>query len=312
MAQDAQGVAIVYQAKTRLLGLYQRTQFLPTWSYNRFCRVINVINTFTTNGLKDIPDSDTYHDCITSLSESLAEVKNTCDCQDCDTPYTRYGALQALEPMISNLDSCTNKWAAEDSIQIVTATASGEGTGTVKSNVGGINFTYTTATNTGSTTPINGGTRVILTAAGTNGSTASWTDCKAKGGTPAGDGTVTATCTINSISADMAVMFFTSAQIYRVTATASGTGTGTVVSNVGGISYTYSPTTTTGAITSTPLHGGTNVVLTATGTNSSTVEWTVCGANGGTAAGNGTGTATCTINSISAEKTMGVVFTLGN
>ncbi len=76
----------------------------------------------------------------------------------------------------------------------ITANATGTGAGTVASNTGGINYTYPT-NNTGTTSAINHGTSVTLTATAGTGSTVSWTTCT---GTIGGTSTTT-TCTFNSL-----------------------------------------------------------------------------------------------------------------
>jgi hypothetical protein len=77
----------------------------------------------------------------------------------------------------------------------VTATATGNGTGTAASNIGGINYYYQT-NNTGTTTALNHGTNVVLTATAGTGSKVSWTTCT---GAASGNGTATATCTFSSL-----------------------------------------------------------------------------------------------------------------
>jgi hypothetical protein len=188
----------------------------------------------------------------------------------------------------------------------VTANANGNGTGNVASNVGGINYNYP-ANNTGTTSTLNYGTNVVLTATVGIGSTASWNDCVAAGGTVAGNGTATATCTFSSLDGAKTVAATFTLKTYTVTANANGNGTGNVASNVGGINYNY-PANNTG--TSSAINFGTNVVLTATAGTGSTAAWNDCVAAGGTVAGNGTATATCTFSSLNGNKTVTATFTL--
>ncbi|MBI5634305.1 MAG: M6 family metalloprotease domain-containing protein [Nitrospirae bacterium] len=77
----------------------------------------------------------------------------------------------------------------------VTATATGSGSGTVSSSLGGINYSYPPDA-TGTTSPLDYGTAVTLTATAAAGSTASWTTCS---GTSSGNGTLTATCSYTSL-----------------------------------------------------------------------------------------------------------------
>jgi hypothetical protein len=188
----------------------------------------------------------------------------------------------------------------------VTANASGNGTGNVSSNVGGINYNYPT-NNTGTTSPLNYGSNITLTAAAGTGSTASWTDCTSQGGTVAGNGTTNATCTYNNLTGSMIFSVTFTLDQFTITANANGNGTGTVSSNVGGMNYNY-PANNTG--TSSAINYGTSVVLTAAAGIGSTAAWNDCVAAGGTIAGNGTATATCTFSSLDGNKTVTVTFTL--
>ena len=155
--------------------------------------------------------------------------------------------------------------------------------------------------NTGTTSALNHGTNVVLTAAATTGSTVAWTTCT---GAASGNGTAQATCTYASLDGNKTAAAAFTLNTYTVTATAQGNGAGTVQSNVGGVSYSY-PAVNTG--TTSALNHGTNVVLTATASPGSTVAWTTCT---GTPLGNGTGQATCTYASLDGNKTAAATFTL--
>ena len=78
---------------------------------------------------------------------------------------------------------------------IVTATATGNGTGAVSSNAGGISYSYP-VNNTGTTSLISYGTNVTLTATADTGSTVSWTACS---GNASGNGTALATCSYSAL-----------------------------------------------------------------------------------------------------------------
>ncbi len=182
----------------------------------------------------------------------------------------------------------------------VTANAQGNGAGTVQSNVGGVSYGYP-GTNTGTTSALNHGMNVVLTATASTGSTVSWTTCT---GTASGNETVQATCTYASLDGNKTAAATFTLNTYAVTANAQGNGAGTVQSNVGGVSYNY-PTGSTG--TTSALNHGMNVVLTATASAGSTVAWTTCT---GTASGNGTAQTTCTYSSLDGNKTAAATFTL--
>lgn len=80
----------------------------------------------------------------------------------------------------------------------VGANATGSGSGGVSSNPSGIAFAYPAA-NTGAA-QFNYGREVVLTAAASLGSTASWSGtCTAAGGVESGNNTASATCTLNDL-----------------------------------------------------------------------------------------------------------------
>lgn len=97
-----------------------------------------------------------------------------------------------------------------------------------------------------------------------------------------------------------------SIQTYTVTANASGSESGTVSSNTGGILYSYPATNTE---TTTALNHGTLVTLTATPVSASAAAWwTTCpGTTGGSLSA-----ATCTFNSLDGNKTAEASFTRAN
>jgi len=184
----------------------------------------------------------------------------------------------------------------------VTANAGGTGAGSVSSSPAGISYLYNAAS-TG-TAYFDLGATVVLTAAASAGSTASWSDCVAHGGSLGGSATF-ATCTFANLqSAKSATATFTLNQ-YTVTANATGTGTGSIGSNPAGISYAYGGGITTG---NASFGAGATVVLTATADAGSTVSWNDCVANGGTAGGTATA-ATCTFTGLSSARSATATFT---
>lgn len=191
-------------------------------------------------------------------------------------------------------------YAGKCPLYAITANATGNGSGTVQSDAGGINYPYP-GTVTGTTSYLDPGSSVILTATATAGSTADWTTCT---GTAAGNGTATATCIYASLDGNKTAEAAFTLNTYTVTANAAGNGAGTVQSNVGGVNYNY-PATNTG--TTSAMNYGTNVVLTATASTGSTVAWTTCT---GKASGQGTGLATCSYSSLDGTKTAVATFTL--
>ena len=83
----------------------------------------------------------------------------------------------------------------DPSLFTVTASAAGNGSGTVSSNTGGIIYTYP-GTSTQTSALISQGANVVLTATADTGSSVSWSTCT---GATAGNGTGMATCTYSSL-----------------------------------------------------------------------------------------------------------------
>ena len=111
----------------------------------------------------------------------------------------------------------------------VTANATGTGTGIVTSDVGGISYSYPT-NSTGTTSAINYGTSVTLTASVVSGSLAAWNDCAGAGGVPSGNGTSTATCAFSSLDGNKSVTAtFT---LNNNTSVSSATGQGDITLSV--------------------------------------------------------------------------------
>ncbi len=170
----------------------------------------------------------------------------------------------------------------------LTVTKSGTGSGSVMPNTGLINWSG----NTGTASYVDS-TSVTLTANATTGSTfTGWSGEGCSG---------TGTCTVTMSAAGNVTATFTLNQ-YGLTVNAAGNGSGTISSNAGGISYTYS-TVNTGSAT---LNYGTAITLTATAAAGSSVSWSGnCDTTGGTSTA-----ATCVINSINAAKNVTAIFTL--
>ncbi|RJX20762.1 MAG: hypothetical protein C4563_05810, partial [Desulfobulbus sp.] len=130
----------------------------------------------------------------------------------------------------------------------VTANAAGTGSGTVSSDVGGINYSYP-AENTGTSAALDHGSAITLTATAATGSTVSWSGCAATGGT-----TTEATCTFAALDGNQTVTAtFT---LNTLTVTLAGSGTGSVTSSPAGIDC--------GTDCSDTFDYGTAVTLTAT------------------------------------------------
>jgi hypothetical protein len=119
------------------------------------------------------------------------------------------------------------------------------------------------------------------------------------------DGSTTNPRTDTNVTADITVTASFAINTYTVTANASGTGLGSVSSIPAGINYSY-PASTTG--TTGLINHGTPVVLTAAADVGSVASW-ANGCAGGTEAGNGTPSATCTFGSLDGTKTATATFT---
>ena len=178
----------------------------------------------------------------------------------------------------------------------VTANAAGTGSGTVKSDAGGISYSYPAANN-GISSALNHGSAITVTANANTGSTVVWSGCATPGGT-----TTAATCSFSSLDSAKTVTATFTLNQYTVTANAAGNGSGTIVSGVGGISFTY-PAGSSGI--SSDLDYGIPITLTATANTGSTVIWSGCAETGGT-----TTAATCSFSSLDSAKTVTATFTL--
>ncbi len=190
----------------------------------------------------------------------------------------------------------------------ITANAAGNGAGTVSSNPAGISYGYP-VTNTGNAS-FDGGINITLTGAANAGSTASWSGtCTAAGGTEGGNGTASATCTFNNLDGIKSATVTFTLGSYSVTANAAGNGAGTLSSNPAGINYSY-PATTSG---NAAFSHGSNVTLTGAANAGSTASWSgTCTTAGGVEGGNGTASANCTFNNLSAAKNATITFSLVN
>ncbi|MBU3945206.1 MAG: hypothetical protein KKE97_06215, partial [Proteobacteria bacterium] len=178
----------------------------------------------------------------------------------------------------------------------VTANAAGNGSGTVVSDAGGISYTYP-AKSSDVSSLLDHGSAITLTATAETGSTVTWSDCATTGGT-----TTAATCSFSSLDSAKAVTATFTLNQYTVTANAAGNGNGTIVSDVGDISYSY-PAGSSGI--SSALDHGTPITLTATAESGFTVTWSGCAETSGT-----TTAATCSFASLDSAKTVTATFTL--
>jgi len=109
----------------------------------------------------------------------------------------------------------------------ISATATGDGTGSISSNTGGISYSYQ-ADNSGTTSAINAGTTVTLTADAGAGSTVSWTTCD---GTASGNATATATCSYSSLDGNKSTQATFTLSNATLNVTITGAGSGTITSN---------------------------------------------------------------------------------
>lgn len=139
----------------------------------------------------------------------------------------------------------------------VTAGATGNGSGTVASNTGGIGYSYP-GISSATSSAINLGTAVTLTATAGTGSTVSWTTCT---GTAAGNGTTSATCSYSSLDGNKTAQATFTLNTYALNVTKAGTGSGSVSSAPAGISC--------GVDCSENYNHGTTATLTATAASGS-------------------------------------------
>ena len=159
---------------------------------------------------------------------------------------------------------------------VLSITKSGTGAGTVTSSPAGINCGSTCSASYTS------GTLVTLTATPTSGTFTGWS-----GGGCSG----TSTCNVTLSAATTVTATFAPAPTYTLSITKSGTGSGTVTSNTGGINC--------GSTCSASYTSGTSVTLTA-----SPISGTFTGWSGGGCSGAGT----CNVT-VSAATTVTATFT---
>lgn len=165
--------------------------------------------------------------------------------------------------------------------------AAGNGSGAVKSNVGGINFSYPAAGSAG--TDLDHGTIVTLTATAAKGSTVKWSgNCSSTGGTLT---KATCTTTINAVKTAKATFTLNR---YTLTVTKTGSGSGSITPDTGGLSWT-------GNIGTKKYNYNTSVILTAAAWGNSTFGgWTGCDSISGNS---------CTVT-MNAAKNVTAAFTL--
>jgi len=131
------------------------------------------------------------------------------------------GTENPVQIVVYSDKTITANFALMNTITL-TADASGNGSGTVSSDVGGINYAYPAA-NTATTTPLNLGSSITLTATAETGSTASWMGCASTGGT-----TTAATCSFASLDANTTVTAIFTLNTHTVTTLADPVEGGTV------------------------------------------------------------------------------------
>ncbi|MEO8302741.1 MAG: IPTL-CTERM sorting domain-containing protein [Betaproteobacteria bacterium] len=187
------------------------------------------------------------------------------------------GGCSGTGTCVVTVNSAVTVTATFNAQFVLTAAKNGTGTGTVTSNVGGINCGATCTS-----TPINSGTLVTLTAAPAGGSIfAGWS-----GGGCSGTGT----CVVTLTAATTVTATFNAA--FTLTVAKAGNGTGTVTSDVGGINC--------GATCAASYTSGTVVTLTATpGAGQNFTGWSGGGCSG---------TGTCAVT-VTAATTVTATFT---
>ena len=130
----------------------------------------------------------------------------------------------------SSLDG--NKTAAATFIlksYSVTANATGDGSGTISSDVGEISYTYP-ETRTASSSALNHGGSITLTAYADEDTNVSWSNCDTTGGTEN-----EASCTISPVDGDKDVTATFKLSTYTLSVQLGGDGTGTVKSSQSGV-----------------------------------------------------------------------------
>lgn len=106
-----------------------------------------------------------------------------------------------------------------------------------------------------------------------------------------GNGTSSASCSIGSLTQNLSIGITYSPNQSLLTVSASGTGDGSVSTDIGGIAFNFPATS---AMSSQLTHGS-NEVIRATGSAGATVHWTGCTGPGANIIGQGTTSSSCQI-----------------
>jgi hypothetical protein len=150
------------------------------------------------------------------------------------------------------------------------------------------------------------GTGTVLQANAPDGVTATFSGCDTHPGLGleiSGNGTQQARCTLTNPGTDFSFGLAFNIEQHVQTIETSGTGTGQVSLNPGGI-VLYHPDV--GGVSAAPMNYGTVVTFVATGTGGSTIYWNNCTGPGAVKVGEGTSNSSCSkplynTNSVGAE-----------
>jgi hypothetical protein len=189
----------------------------------------------------------------------------------------------------------------------LTVNASGTGSGTVQSDVGGISFTYPDVSSA-ATSVLPENSSLVISATADTGSKVALPGCALAGGVPSGNNTSAAICTFtNSLTFNKSIQAVFTLDTYTLTVNANDTGVGAVTTDTGTIDYTYPATSTA----STVVAYGSSIVVTATADTGTKVSLYGCAYAGGVLSGDHS-SAVCTISNIISNKTLEAAFTLSS
>jgi hypothetical protein len=173
----------------------------------------------------------------------------------------------------------------------INVTFSGNASGTLLDNTSGAQTSYPGAPQYTRRYAL--GTGTVLQANAPVGVTATFSNCETHPGLGlglSGNGTQQASCTLTNPSMDFSFGLAFNTEQHVQTVQTSGTGTGQVTLNPGGIVLNHPDV---GDVSTAPLDYGTLITLVASGTGGSKIYWNNCVGPGASKTGEGTTSSTC-------------------
>ncbi|MBU1417394.1 MAG: hypothetical protein KKI15_02795 [Proteobacteria bacterium] len=188
-----------------------------------------------------ITSQEFFNGTVTSIPSGISCTNIYSQCSDAYLPGTVVNLIATQDEYTTfegwtgdcsgNVPTCTVTMDQDRSVSAifepqkftVSANAIGNGSGNVTSNIGDIDYQYPTIS-TGTSSEIDIGYIVTLSATANIDSTVAWEDCVSKGGEAEGNGTPTATCTFLGLFESKTVTTTFTRNSYNVSAIAGENG----------------------------------------------------------------------------------------